>query len=169
MGSGRGYVCPKCGFEFVAETGIGFMFPMVYAMTVEKAKKGELGEEIQNFFKEHKDGAIDAESVVLCCENCGHLTTDMDLTMYIPKEKKPEKSEYGRWSVAAPFEGADCVSLSDIEENYTKFAEYPHKCEKCGGRMKILRKDEDDDNDLDLVCPECGTPLEESGMLMMWD
>ncbi|MBO7388830.1 MAG: hypothetical protein J6T90_04640, partial [Methanomicrobium sp.] len=118
---------------------------------VKKAKDGELGEDIQNFFKEHKDGAIDAEHVVLCCEDCGHLTTDVDLTMYIPKEKKPEKSEHSIWSY--------------LEEYYTKFAEYPHKCEKCGGRMKILRENDD----MDLLCPECGTPLEESGMYIMWD
>ncbi len=165
MGSGFGYICPKCGFEFEAEIGIGFMFPIVYAEAVQKAKYGKLGEEIQNFFKEHKDGAIDAEYVVLCCEDCSHLTTDMDLTMYIPKEKKPEKLEHGRWAVAAPFEGADYVTWFDLEEYYTKFAEYPHKCDRCGGKMKILHEEDD----MNILCPECGAPLEQSDKIVMWD
>ena len=165
MGSGYGYKCPKCGFEFVAIFGVGFTFPMEYAEAVKQAKNGELGEEIQNFFKEHKDGAIDAEHVVLCCEDCGNFREGMDLTMYIPNEKKPEKPEHGRWSVAYPFEGADYVAWYDLEECYTKFAEYPHICEKCGGRMEILRENDD----MNLLCPKCRTPLEQSGMYIKWD
>ena len=165
MGTGRGYKCPKCDFKFTAYFGRGLTFPMDCAEAVQKAKDGELGEEIQNFFNEHKDGAIDAEYVVLCCEDCGHFREGMDLTMYIPYEKKPEEQEHGRWSVSFPFEGADYVTWTDLEGYYTKLAEYPHICEKCGGRMKIMHECDD----MNLLCPKCRTPLEESGMYIRWD
>ena len=60
MGTGYTRKCPKCGFEFHSSTGVGFLFPKVYAETVQKAKEGELGEELKSFFAEHKDGAINA-------------------------------------------------------------------------------------------------------------
>ena len=160
MGAGYFYRCPKCGYSFWASTGVGFMFPMVYAETVQKAKKGELGKEIQDFFKEHEDGAINASMVILRCEDCGHLSSGMNLTMYVPNGKKPKKNEHGRWSVALPFEGADYVTGIELEEYYTESAKYPHKCENCGGRMIPLHTKP--------VCPECNTPLEEE-LDLLWD
>ena len=153
---GLGYIrtCPKCGFEYQFSTGVGLMFPKVYAETVQKAKSGELGKELQEFFKEHEDGAINAECVNLCCGNCGHLTNDMDLTMYVPNENKPEKLEHSRWTVFMSFEDTEFVDKSDLEEFYTEHAKYPHKCEKCGGNMKVLSEDSE------MMCPECKVPLE---------
>ena len=162
MGSGCTKTCPKCGFEFYSSTGVGFMFPKVYAETIKKAKDGELGTVLQNFFKDHVDGALDVEYVNLCCEKCGQLDVGMDLTMYIHKRKKPEKIEHGRWSVAAPFEGAEYVSWSDLERYYDEYAKYPHKCVKCGGNMKILK------DDAEMLCPECKVPLETTNFIM-WD
>ena len=86
MGTGFRYECQKCGFKFSQMNGTGFLFPSVYAKTVQRAKNGELGEEIQQFFEEHPDGAVNAENVTLCCNSCGILATKMDLTMYIPKK-----------------------------------------------------------------------------------
>ncbi len=162
MGSGYTKTCPKCGFGYHSSTGVGFMFPMVYVETVQKAKSGELGKELQEFFKEHKDGAINAEYVDLCCENCGHLTGNMDLTMFVPNEKKPKKIKHGRWTVGMSFEDVDYVDSSDLEEFYTEYAKYPHKCEKCGGRMKILA------NHAEMLCPECKVPLEITNFIC-WD
>ncbi len=166
MGTGYTKKCPKCGFEFHSSTGVGFMFPQVYAEAVQKAKEGVLGEEIQNFFNEHKDGALNAEFVTLCCEKCGNLSNDMDLTMYIPSAKKPAKINHGRWSVAFEFEGADYVDWTDLEKYYDEYAKYPHKCEKCGGPMRCISENEVEDEDL--LCPECKAPLETVGEVW-WD
>lgn len=162
MGAVYKKTCIKCGFEFNTHTGGGFLFPLVYKETVQKAKDGELGKELQNFFSEHADGAVDVNYVVLCCEECCHLNNDMDLTMYIPKTKKPTMNAHGRWSVAMPFEGAHYVDLSDLEEYYTEFAKYPHKCEKCGGKMKKI------DDDEKLKCPKCKVPLKTESVYL-WD
>ena len=162
MGSGYTMRCPKCSYKFHAITGIGFMFPKAYEETVRKAKNGELGKEIQTFFREHEDGAVNAENVTLCCTECGDLTYGKDLTMYVPKGKKSDKKEKGNKSGSAPDKDIAYVSWMDLEENYTEFAKYPHKCEKCGGDMRIL--DEDDD----VLCPNCKVPLEVKEHIM-WD
>ena len=112
MGAGCCRKCPKCGFEFYNSTGVGFLFPKVYAKTVQKAEDGELGIEIQTFFTEHKNGAVNAELVTLCCNECGNLSSDMDLTMYVPNDKKPKKTENKLWSGAFPFEGEDSLKFN---------------------------------------------------------
>ena len=162
MGSGYTKTCPKCGFKFHSSTGIGYMFPLTYRETVQKARDGGLGKELQSFFKEHTDGAIDAEYVNLCCEKCGHLDCGMDLTMYVPDEKKMAEDKQGRGDVEKPHEDTDYVMRDDLEEYYTEFAKYPHTCKKCGGSMRILKEDEE------LVCPECKVPLKTADMIM-WD
>ncbi|MBP5625084.1 MAG: hypothetical protein J6X36_09475 [Lachnospiraceae bacterium] len=162
MGNGRKMKCNQCGFEYTRFEGAGFRFPTVYAETVEKAKCGELGEELKTFFEEHPDGAINAESVTLCCDECGDLAPFKDLTMYIPKEKERPDTEHGRWSVAMPYEGADYVTRSELSEYYVKYKEYTHKCGKCGGKMHIVSSDEK------LFCPHCKVPMETASM-MCWD
>lgn len=161
---GRSYkkTCPKCGYEFMETEGVGFMFPSFYQETVQSAKSGELGEEIRDFFKEHEDGAINAEYVSLCCDQCGNLENGVDLSMYVPNGKKTDKEEHGRWSVAFPFEGAHYVTTSDLEEYYQLYARYPHRCEKCGGEMHVVQENEK------LLCPDCKEPLEITDEIM-WD
>ena len=162
MGSGYTMRCPKCSYKFHAITGIGFMFPKGYEETVRKAKHGDLGIGIQTFFLEHKDGAINAENVTLCCTKCGELAYGKDLTMYLPKRKMSEKKERARRSVTTLDNDIVYVSWMDMEENYTEFAKYTHKCEKCGGDMRILDENEE------VLCPSCKVPLEVKEHIM-WD
>ena len=119
MGHGSEMKCKKCGFMFRAFTGAGLDFPFVYDETVQKAKDGELGVEIQKFFDEHPDGAINADYVTLCCDECGELFTGQDLTMYVPKMKKPPALKHGKWSVAFPYEERDYVTEYDLELRYS--------------------------------------------------
>ena len=86
----------------------------------------------------------------------------MNLTMYVPNGKKPDRIKHGRWSVAMPFEKADYVTDSDLEEYYTEYAKYSHKCEKCGRSMRVVENIED------MLCPECRVPLEIEDIIM-WD
>ncbi len=87
MGTGYEMICKKCGYSFSARTGVGYLFPTVYEDTVKQSKEGKLGKEIKDFFHDHPDGVINAEDVTLCCNECGHLFTGQDLTMYLPKRK----------------------------------------------------------------------------------
>ena len=162
MGSGCRMECPQCGYKFNRSEGVGFLFPMVYAETVEKAKKGKLGKEIKQFFEDHEDGAIDVSDVTLCCEDCGFLSTRMDLTMYLPKDGKPHKVENSNWSSACTGEGLDYVMNSDLDEYYMEYMKYPHKCKKCKGKMHIVKGNES------LLCPKCKVAMEIKDIIL-WD
>ena len=152
MGESIKKKCPKCGYEINCSEGGGYLFPIVYDETVEKAKSGELGEKLQTFFKEHEEGMINAEDVTLCCEECGHIAVDQDLTMYIPSEIENDKDvdfddEY--WPMLIP-------------RNYEVYSVYPHKCDKCGGNMRCVSMRSQ------LLCPKCRISLEDE-MGIMWD
>ena len=149
------YICPECGYRFGGNFGVGMMFPLAYMETAEEMKNGEKGEEAKKFFAEHPDGAVNCKYVLMRCTECGQYDCREDLTMYVPKEGYTHNIPKGKCSVAMPFSGCDYVSDYELEECYTVFAEYPHKCEKCGGNMKILR-----DDDVK-TCPDCGAELEE--------
>ncbi len=105
------HTCMSCGYEYIYYKGKGLLYPVALQETIEKAKAGELGEEIQKFFEEHPDGTINAEEVSVCCDECGFLAHDKDLTMYATKEDEKNQKEYAR---------------------------YKHKCSKCGGNMHII-------------------------------
>lgn len=59
MGTGYMLHCPQCNYQTLFFLGIGFAYPLVYAETQEKGNRGELGEDIKEFFSEHPDGVID--------------------------------------------------------------------------------------------------------------
>ena len=163
MGQGYEFNC-KCGYSFTPYLGVGFMFPSVYRETVEAARKGKLGRELETFFSEHPDGAIDAEVVTLRCKKCGKYKSAENLAMYLPNGK--ERKEKGRWSVAMVFEDEDYVDPSELQECYKLYAEYPHKCDSCGGEMEIISEDELEKNGI--TCPGCGRKIKsEPGI--MWD
>lgn len=73
----------------------------------------------------------------------------------------------GQWSVAFPFEGADYVSWSDLEEYYEVYEKYGHRCPECGGAAEII----DFEKQLEageLKCAECDGTMEATE-LIMWD
>ncbi len=154
--------CPKCGFTFTRAEGVGMLFPLVYAETIQKAKSGELGKDMQNFFEEHDDGAIDASYVTICCDNCGDIARAQDLTMFVPANENVKRTAHGRWSVAMSFDDVDHVSKWDLKKDYREYAKYTHVCKKCGGNMHIAPREET------LMCPKCKIPLEATGYLA-WD
>ncbi len=164
MGSGHSFECKKCGYEFTAVEGVGFMFPAVYAELVEEGKKGELGEELKIFFEEYPDGAIDAKKITVRCYDCGNYENVYDLTMYVPNKAAAMNKDKGRWSVALPFEDASYVTSLELKKSYTEYKKYHHSCDKCGEQMIAV----DINEDAELVCPECGEKLEYAGELC-WD
>ncbi len=148
MGKGYTWKCPQCEYSFSNCEGIGFLFPVVYEETIEKAKERKLGKTLKKFFEEHEDGTIDAERVTLCCDKCGNFSGAQDLTMYIPKYPVVKRRNYlMKW---------------EIDYSYEKYADFPHKCGKCRGKMHVVKQDED------LICPECGATLEKIAALL-WD
>ncbi len=90
--------------------GIGKLYPKVYTDTVQRAKDGELGSEIKQFFADYPYGAINAEQVTFYkaykkyphkCSKCGekmHIVTDNEVVM-CPKCNSPLEStiEFIMW------------------------------------------------------------------------
>ncbi len=178
MGTGYSLHCRKCGYKISAGLGIGYMYPLAWKQTMEEARAGEYGETIRRFLEEHPDGTLIPENVLLQCTSCGNLDSGVDLSMYI---RRPEVSrrEHGRWSVAAPNEGAEYVSPMDRDDDQT-YVLYARGniCEKCGKLMRPITDKELDaqrskgkgpETESEIPCPKCGELLwfDESGI--MWD
>ena len=169
MGRGYGCICVKCGYHLLGNFGVGFMFPQVYHETIERARKGELGDTYKRFFQENKNAAINCENVMLQCTDCGEYEIDLELTAYL---KKPDfqKERNAKWSVAFPFPETEYVTLFDLTVGYTKRMDYPHKCHKCNGKMRIIREKQFykmiDNNEF--LCPNCEMPMELTE-IMNWD
>jgi DNA-directed RNA polymerase subunit M/transcription elongation factor TFIIS len=153
MGSGYRLKCSKCGYSFMCMNGIGKLYPKVYTDTVQRAKDGELGPEIKQFFADHPDGTINAEQVTFCCDSCGNLSNDLDLTMYIQRED----------CRSTPSEEIGYVYVNDLKTYYKEYEKYPHMCAKCGGKMHTIT-----DNEV-VMCPKCKNPLESTKEFIMWD
>lgn len=114
MGLGYTMRCPKCHYVFTNNLGIGFMYPIVKREVTEKAKIGKMGKTLKRFFDENPAGSLDISKVTLCCEKCGNLFGDMDLTMYVQRD------------------GQEMI----------KYKDFPHRCGKCRGRARIMEEDD---------------------------
>lgn len=139
--------------------GIGMMFPEVYADIIKKIKKGKYGKEIKKFLEENPQGAINCESEIAYCPECGNLKEVVNLSMYIQKNnnEKTDKSYVMSW---------------ELKEKYKKVKEYKHICSKCSSEMKIIKVKEDkygilkeDKNgnlikNMEIKCPKCDGLME---------
>ncbi len=177
MANGWILACKSCAKKYRFRLGCGFLFPKVYEETIKKAKKGELGKQIQSFLEKNPDGVIDCDKVLLRCDHCGLLFTDLDLAMYNPSQQyEPEPKPF--WSIACRFEGAEYVTKRELEDHYDLVERYEHICPKCHAVMDVItmaemekkmrRAFQNEDQMSDIPCPECKKPLQLTGF-MNWD
>ena len=175
MGQGYSLGCKRCGYKISANLGVGFAFPRVYEAVMKEAHDGKLGKTVQSFLKEHPEGALDCDQVLLQCDECGALERGMDLSMYILKDAV-EPRQKGFWSTAFSGEGYSYVAPWDLKESYSLYARYDHTCKKCKGKMKVIKQKDlelqesrsPDHITSNIPCPKCKTPLSFEGMIM-WD
>ncbi len=166
MGSGFGLKCSKCGKEYAAYTGIGFLFPQVYKATITDVKNGKYGEEWKSLSMGKELVAVDAERYLYVCKNCGHWAVEPGLSLYAPNDvEKLKKKKYGEKTVEQWGEVPYVMSM-DLEEDYHLLKSWIHKCEKCGDEMHRATHDEE----YNLHCPDCGgAPVEGYHVLHKWD
>ncbi len=166
MGSGVGFKCSKCGKEYCANTGIGFLFPEVYKETLSDVKAGKYGEEWKKLALSEELVAVDAETYLYVCKKCGHWDVEPGLSLYAPNDvKKLKKKKYGEKTVEQWGEAPYVMSM-DLEEDYHILKRRVHKCEKCGGVMHKATREEE----LNLPCPDCGGAPEKGQVnMIMWD
>ena len=172
MGTGKIFICDKCGHEVHASWGAGFLFPQVYIDTIRQIKEGKHGPLIKSFIEEHPDGAVNAETTLARCDECGHYENVQDLTMYIPQNGYKRVVDPERiWSTSAYFKGADYIARYELEDHYIEYKKYPHKCKCCNGNMSIIPLtsysadstgrdvDEIDSEIKEIECPVCGEKM----------
>ena len=175
MGRGIELKCSKCRYSFGNNFGVGFLFPQTYQETMEAARKGKLGKDVQSFLVEHPDGALDCDQVLLQCTSCSEMDRGMDLTMYVPKDKSDVYE--GEWSIACSFGGVSYVAPWVLKEQYRLVKPYDHVCRKCGKKMRIIKEEDlvfegqeykGTDMEVNVNCPKCHKPMVIGGCLM-WD
>ncbi len=170
MGKSFSCECTKCGYEIYGDIGIGFLYPEVYKKTVEKIKRGELGNEIKNFMEAFENGAIDCENVMAKCTDCGECFQVQDLTMYVPKAdyNARQMNKNRSWCVAFPFHESDYVSPCDLKKYFEEFEKYDHRCPKCGGEAEIVKSFERKLLGGAIKCTKCGGDMKLTD-IMLWD
>ena len=165
MGIEYNYECKKCNYHKFIHLGIGFLFPKVYNDIVDEAKNGKYGKEIQAFLNMFSEGRIDAEDVLIVCQECGNIEVVPDLSMYIPKNEIPKKDDKLPWSVEFPFIGLSYLTHNDLINDYDLFERYDHKCSKCQGKTEIIARDSIKQKNT-LKCPYCKSVLSLTGIGM---
>ena len=152
MGSGVGYTCSKCGYEYSANTGIGFLFPTVYQEVLSDVKAGKYGEDWKKLSLNETKIAVDAETYLYICKKCSNWEVDYGLNLYAPNKSDAEEPEY--------------VMGYELKEQYHILKRYVHKCKKCGDVMhKATVKEKGS-----LHCPKCGgEPSNDSVRIICWD
>lgn len=165
MGTGYGFKCSKCGKEYCADVGIGFLFPKVYKETLVDVKSGKYGEEWKSIALSEEFVAVDAESYLYACK-CGYWEAVPGLSLYAPNDiEKLKKKKYGEKTVEQWGEVPYVMGL-DLKQNYHLLKSRVHKCKKCGDVMHDATQEEKDN----LQCPYCGgAPSKEDQELYRWD
>ena len=151
MGMGYDFICKKCGHWYNIHLGSGTMFYKVYQSCIRDIQAGKYGEEWKALALSHEHIAVDAETYLYICESCGNWKTDMDLSLYEPKE--PDKIQNEKYFM-----------LWKLEKYCSLLKPYVHKCDKCGEIMHKFNEEQVSS----LSCPKCGTENEIAGVIY-WD
>ena len=149
MGRGRRFYCEKCGYDFEEYCGVGYTYPMVVEDAKSEGKEGKLGPVVKEFFDRYPDGTLNCEMVGLICKECGTMKNDCKYTMYKPKEGIKQFPPY-------------CMP-DEFNRFYTVYKHYPHKCDECGGEMRMLTAKAKP------KCPRCGELLKAGISGICWD
>ena len=157
--------CPSCQYEAYVKLGVGYAYPMVFRVTQQAAKDGQLGVRVKKFLAEHPNGVVNPELVLAQCSKCGEYKYVSDFTMYIPKGNADNGDEKSRCSVAMKDNATNIVRPFEFGQNYSVFKEYSHRCGKCHGRVYILR----DANMEELECPHCRGIFLKASAKTFWD
>lgn len=164
MGSGFGFKCKKCKKKYYAMPGIGMMYPQVYQEAMEDAQNGKFGAEWKEIISSGKYIAINAEREIYVCASCGHWKSDLNLSLYRPKDENAIRTKQFGIKNVEEWGYVPYVAGRDFQKDYELIRVFVHKCEKCGKRMHKARPEELEK----LPCPDCGTENTPEGLLM-WD
>ena len=163
MGSGRIFTCPGCGRLLRFSFGVGWMMPGPALL-----KRRKDVDDVLDFSERYPDGYVVYERVVKRCKNCGNLSNDMDLSMYVMKS--PVRHAHHFVQVLG-----NNISLEEARSGkYKKYKDHLAPCQRCGcteweafdepGLKEEMEKG-------NICCPDCGKVLTADMMTgyYMWD
>lgn len=166
MGHGIALKC-KCNTHYI-HLGVGMMYPQVFFESLQDARNGKLGEDIQKATEGKQYLAIDAESKFYYCTECGYWEVNGANDLYEPKNTEAYKLvRFGEKTIEEW--GEIPYAFGNDFKDYNLLFKYKHTCPKCGTEMKnpktigkrVLSK---------IRCQECGGKMEEDGLgMIMWD
>lgn len=166
MGQGIGFKCSKCGKEYAACPGIGFLFPEQYKEIQAAAKKGKFGPEWKELVNSGKYIAVDAETYLYVCGKCDYWTVEEGLSVYEPND--PEALANKQYGIKTVEEWGEVpyATMMDFKEEYHILKRRTHKCIKCGSVMHKASREEESR----LKCPDCGGEPEADYLgIINWD
>ncbi|MBQ3375723.1 MAG: hypothetical protein IJG49_04865 [Erysipelotrichaceae bacterium] len=150
---GQGYLvkCRNCNYEELLNLGVGMFFPGEYRKLIKMIEDGEYGAEPAEYFLNNPGAVVDAQLELYYCSECHNYEVDYNLSLYRHKDNREISNGY--W-----------LKQEDYDREYVFVKAYKHICNRCGKHMHKIRESEMNN----LVCPECGKPLEVSTGVM-WD
>lgn len=165
MGVAVTYMCPKCGYEFTYNDGVGMMYPYFFAECQEEAKMGKFGGTLEMLFFQHPDGIIDPTRKLYQCDKCGRYYCRQALDFYIPNGKERPSGE-STWTTAfPPVDESMYVDPDEFEEYFTLFKKYNHFCGHCRGHLHEMSEEE---YKRGFTCPVCHHRMKR-GPELCWD
>lgn len=132
------YKCSHCQKEQEMNFEQEDDFPKVYDSIVKKIKKGAYGEEWKGYWENTEKIATDISKQLYVCRKCHSWRIEPSLSLFIPLYKgNRQKTAH--------------VTSQQLKQSYRCIHTYTHRCNKCGIRMRIVKK-----NMPILTCLECG-------------
>lgn len=163
MGSGRAYKCYNCGTKFTNLFGSGMFYSLAYKETIEDIRNGKYGDYLKTVFHDNCYSVVDIDRYLYVCE-CGNWSMDKRMDLYLPIDTETIKRvKY----VGKPVDEIVCAPYAiSLRDDYRLVKKYDHICEKCNSVMKEYN----DNDDVDLKCPNCNNTLSSNIYEMIfWD
>lgn len=165
MGAGYIYNCSSCGKHFAVHTGVGYLFPKVYADIIADVQDGGYGENWKNAFTRAPYMAIDASSAVYICGSCGYWEEAPVLALYSPKDPEQLKSLEYHGKTVEEWGFVPYVLPADLKDKYRFVKNYRHVCPGCNKQMRKAK----DEELQQLSCPGCDHAADRDEYTMSWD
>ena len=164
MGQGYQYICKKCQHQYGVCPGMGFSYPQDYQDFLKEIADGKYGEKRKHLVAETPYVAVNAETIVFICNDCGYWEEGQNPTLYAPHDPESISKELFGSKTVKEWGFVPYVTPGKLRKNYHLLESYRRLCSKCGGKMHKATKKELKT----LSCPKCGEP-NISEDIMMWD
>ncbi len=158
MGKGYSYAC-SCGKHYSVYPGSGMLYPDVYRKTIERIAAGRYGAEWKKAYLSTPHAAINADTVIYVCSDCGVWKADTDISLYAPNDPEIYRTPDGTETDEPPY-----VAEWELKTGYHLVKRYFLRCRRCGRRMHKASPAELEN----LPCPACGRK-NRPACGIMWD